>query len=251
MEEFFINKYGPQALEVLSTPPMFSSIRVNVLKIDVLSAVEDIRKIYPEMEVTVHHLIPDLILIRSQGPFEHQPVGVEVYVDYKCGEAVLRGSHIYSPGILGSSSSCNKNSVDRGTSISVFAIEKSLPRGFKSQISSSKYFLGNGISHQSRKEITTNNKGLALTLTSPKWKMPSFSSLSPSLYYPQNIGSASVGHILRVKPNQPSSSDQILDMCAAPGGKTSHLSTLMNNQGSITACDKSSSRLDSLKSKKN
>ena len=37
-------------------------------------------------------------------------------------------------------------------------------------------------------------------------------------------------------------------MCAAPGGKTSHLFTLMKNTGNLTALDKSSSRLTSLRS---
>lgn len=40
--------------------------------------------------------------------------------------------------------------------------------------------------------------------------------------------------------------ERILDACAAPGGKTTHLAALMNNRGEVIACDRSGTRLQLL-----
>jgi 16S rRNA (cytosine967-C5)-methyltransferase len=39
---------------------------------------------------------------------------------------------------------------------------------------------------------------------------------------------------------------RVLDLCAAPGGKTTHLAELMNDQGHIVACDRDAKRLEPL-----
>ena len=39
---------------------------------------------------------------------------------------------------------------------------------------------------------------------------------------------------------------RVLDLCSAPGGKTTHLAELMDNRGSITACDIEQKRLDTV-----
>jgi 16S rRNA (cytosine967-C5)-methyltransferase len=44
----------------------------------------------------------------------------------------------------------------------------------------------------------------------------------------------------------PSPGSRVLDLCAAPGGKTTHLAELMHNQGEIVACDVEARRLQTL-----
>lgn len=52
-------------------------------------------------------------------------------------------------------------------------------------------------------------------------------------------GSLAIGHALH-----PQEGERILDMCAAPGGKTMHIATLMNNKGYIKACDVHDHKID-------
>nr|WP_236748916.1 RsmB/NOP family class I SAM-dependent RNA methyltransferase [Acidianus manzaensis] len=62
-------------------------------------------------------------------------------------------------------------------------------------------------------------------------------------YYIQGLASMIPAYVLN-----PSSSDFVLDMAAAPGGKTTQLSQLMENKGKIIAVEKSRKRIRALES---
>lgn len=54
----------------------------------------------------------------------------------------------------------------------------------------------------------------------------------------QGLASIAVAHALEPRPG-----DRVLDACAAPGSKASHLAALMQNQGTLVAADASRARM--------
>lgn len=66
--------------------------------------------------------------------------------------------------------------------------------------------------------------------------------LKDGLAYVQNEASMAVGHAIRPRPGQ-----TVIDLCAGPGGKATHLAQLMKNSGRIMAVDIHDGRLKLVK----
>lgn len=67
--------------------------------------------------------------------------------------------------------------------------------------------------------------GVGVLMTEPLYEAPCLSDLRPDLIMAQNLPSIVCTHVLDLKPGE-----RILDMCAAPGGKTMHIASKMQNK---------------------
>ncbi len=82
----------------------------------------------------------------------------------------------------------------------------------------------------------------ALRIEGKSGPIPQLPGFQEGLWTVQEASAQLVGHLLNPQPGTIA-----LDVCAAPGGKTTHMAELMQNQGEIWACDRTPSRLRKLK----
>ncbi|CAG9765466.1 unnamed protein product [Ceutorhynchus assimilis] len=235
-----ISSINPEdTLKWLCTAPTLTSYRVNTSKTsqeNVYAAIQT--KLSNKFDSS--KLNEDIILIK------HNPVDKElekhpkeVIVDVDCAAAVLRGAHIYAPGVLGMTPS------NKGDRVSIYAdLNKKCLRGLIKPFTNLKLFIANGIVQQNRQEIFQSTpKGLAIEISETISGCP----ILPDNFLPngwallQNIPS-----IFCVKALNPQPNEVVLDMCAAPGNKTTHIAALMQNQGLLIALDKTPNKVKQL-----
>lgn len=75
-----------------------------------------------------------------------------------------------------------------------------------------------------------------------KGDLTSLESYKNGLMTIQNIGSIIISEAL-----EPQENDMVIDMCAAPGGKSAHIADLMHQKGNVIACDIYPKRLELIK----
>ncbi|KAG6417033.1 hypothetical protein SASPL_124474 [Salvia splendens] len=220
-----------------------------------------------------------VVFVQGSGPhtidygYKEDKPPKEVIVSRKCAEAVLRGAHVYVPGVL----ACSAH-VEKGEQVAVsVALEQPgadggwgvgftrgtvlqgsqagiLPLGlfaiyFASLVMSAYHiypfyfernglYIGQGISMMSRAGMFRVPQGVALDLNNRVFNLPSFNDLLEGEIFLQNLPSIITAHAL-----DPQEGEKILDMCAAPGGKTTAIAILMKDNGEVIAADRSHNKV--------
>ncbi|GFQ03010.1 putative methyltransferase nsun6 [Phtheirospermum japonicum] len=263
VKDYFVKAYGADHFArismALTRPSCYSCIRVNTLRTTSDAVIEKLSSILHEKgwlndpDVSVKNCfiskceisnLDYVVFVRGSGPhtidygYEEETPPKEVIVSRKCAEAVLRGAHVYVPGVL----ACSAH-VEKGERVAVsVALEQ--PRtdggwGVDPYFSERNgLYIGQATTMMSRSGMFRASEGVALNMYNRVFNLPSFYDLLEGEIFLQNLPSIITAHAL-----DPQEGDKILDMCAAPGGKTTAIAILMKDKGEIVAADRSHNKV--------
>lgn len=171
---------------------------------------------------------------------------------------MLRGSNAYAPGILACStgiaigdtvsvsvgielpagtnnSNTNKNlfGCTRGT-----VLPQDLPLDDPRFPQREKLFIGTGRAEVSRTGMNPSASGLVVSLKERVFRTLALGDVFPGECMLQNLPSLTAAVVL-----DPTPGSRVLDMCAAPGGKTTAMAQIMGDSGEIIALDRSHNKV--------
>ncbi|ALL01924.1 ribosomal RNA small subunit methyltransferase B [Pyrodictium delaneyi] len=220
--------YGPQGLHVLleslMMPPARYYFRVNKLRVDPGELLEEIRE--EGFTVYMDELLEEALWIPVKGPRRLRDPGCRVVVDKRTAESVMMGAHVYAPGVVRV-----EDCVRSGREVLVVS-ENGIP-------------VAVGVAAPLFREALRARRGLVVEVVEPLYRVPSLRETKwgrEGMIYEQSISSMHVAHVLAPKPGS-----VIVDMCAAPGGKTGHVYELVRGKARVIAVDHSRRKTERLR----
>lgn len=221
-----VEAYGDRTarvLEALKRAPREYAVRVNTLK----AGAEEVIDSFAAQGVRCRRsgLVPEAVLIEVEGPFEVERKGKQVVARKGAAESVMMGSKLYGPGIL------RTDNYRVGGRVFVTDIYDHL--------------VGSGLAVMPPKRTDDVLKGMAVDVMESVYRLPPIRE--SSLYAEGKIREQSLPAMITTLELDPKPGETIIDMCAAPGGKSLHMAQLMRGEGRILAFDHSEKRLETLR----
>jgi predicted RNA-binding protein (TIGR00451 family) len=194
--------------------------RVNTLKLSTQELIDSF--VSKGVDVSRFDLIDEAVFTPIKGPFEFSEVEKKIVVDKFAAESVLQGSHIYAPGTV----NCSK--LRKGDMVTI--------------VDRHGQVVGVGRMRMSETEILNVRRGLAVEVTSPLYSAVSLRESEEyelGYVYPQSLPAMVTSRVL-----DPLVRETVVDLNCSPGGKLSHISQLMQNQGQVIGVDRNVKKVD-------
>jgi 16S rRNA (cytosine967-C5)-methyltransferase len=171
-----------------------------------------------------NEILPEIVTAQTQGmnyvPYLQK--APRIIMDKIAAESVFVGSNLFSVGIK------RMPKLKKDQLVSLLSPKNQIVAIGKASINSK----------------TERMKGIAVFTTNSFFKVPSIRGLGlkdSGKGFSQSLPAAYVAHVLNPKEN-----DTIIDLCAAPGGKSIGAAILSNDKANIIAFDRSKKRLEKM-----
>ena len=209
--------------EAVLRPPTRYYVRVNKLRIDPGELLDDMRE--AGLRVYRDEFFEEALWLPVKGPNRVRDTGCYIVVDKRAAESIMMGAHVYAPGVK-KVDEC----VRAGAEVSIMA--------------ESGVLVANAVVAEEYMASLRAGRGLVARNIRPVYSVPSLRDTRWSrrgLIYEQSISSMLVARVLSPEPGS-----VIVDLCAAPGGKTGHIYELVGGRARVIAIDHSASKIKRL-----
>lgn len=198
----------------LKTPPKRLYLRVNTYRISVEELIESLEKrgLKPHRD----RYVEEAIYFEVDGPYKVDALPKFIYVDRFAAESIMIGANLYRPGVR------KFSQFEAGDEVTVFSPNNEPIAIVKTVVSS--------------RDLLRMKKGLVGLNVLSKFRAPPIRELPEyikGLIYPQSLPAMVVSKILNVSPGE-----LVVDLNAAPGGKTSHIVQLTKGSARLISIDR-------------
>ena len=224
--EMMVGIYGSRTapvLQALARAPKDYAVRVNTLRAGVGEVLEELCG--EGVSCRRSKVVPEAVLIGVEGPFEVARRGRQVVARKGAAEGVMMGSKLYGPGVL------RTDGYRIGSTVHITDIHN--------------HVVGSGRAVMPPKRTSEIVKGMAVDTVESVYRLPPLRE--SRLYALGKIREQSLPAMITSREVDPRPGETIVDMCAAPGGKSLHMAQLMGGKGRIYAFDHSERRLEALR----